>query len=309
MNKLSVFILLHFCVVFVGFSQKKITREEYLSSYKDIAIKEMNRTGVPASITLSQGMLESDNGNSRLAVLANNHFGIKCHNGWEGEKHIQDDDTKDECFRKYKNASESFVDHSDFLKNGQRYAFLFQIEKMDYKAWAEGLKKAGYATNPKYPELLIKIIEDNELYKYDTELSVDQANNTGIKLADIDNVFFSIGGREVFMRNKIKCVKVKKGDSFFKIAQDLDLMLWQLYKYNDLDKNSLLAEGQILYIQPKKAKASVQFEKHIVKQGETIRDISQQYGVKINKLLKKNNLSSDYIPKAGDEIWLRNRKN
>ena len=284
-------------------SDSKISREDYLKTYKDIAIAEMKRSGIPASITLSQGMLESDNGNSSLAKKAKNHFGIKCHNSWEGEKFIQDDDTKDECFRKYKNDEESFKDHTDFLVNGSRYKFLFDSKSVDYKEWAEGLKKAGYATNPKYPEMLIKIIEDNELYKFDDK---DAAKN--IQLANIDNVYLSSGNREIFLTNRIKCIKVRQGDTFFKISKELDIMLWQLYKYNDLDKDSKLSIGQTLYIQPKRSKAEAKFETHTVAQGETMQTISQLYGVKLKKLYKKNNLAVGAEIKVGDVVNLRSRK-
>ncbi|OFX27916.1 MAG: hypothetical protein A2033_01900 [Bacteroidetes bacterium GWA2_31_9] len=306
MNKLYLFFAFLIFINLSTFAQKsdsKISREDYLKTYKDIAIAEMKRSGIPASITLSQGMLESDNGNSSLAKKAKNHFGIKCHNSWEGEKFIQDDDTKDECFRKYKNDEESFKDHTDFLVNGSRYKFLFDSKSVDYKEWAEGLKKAGYATNPKYPEMLIKIIEDNELYKFDDK---DAAKN--IQLANIDNVYLSSGNREIFLTNRIKCIKVRQGDTFFKISKELDIMLWQLYKYNDLDKDSKLSIGQTLYIQPKRSKAEAKFETHTVAQGETMQTISQLYGVKLKKLYKKNNLAVGAEIKVGDVVNLRSRK-
>lgn len=304
------FINLAIIIAFISLSftnlhsqNTKITREQYIEQYKKICIEEMNRVGVPASIKMAQALLESDNGNSTLAKKANNHFGIKCHSNWTGGTFHQDDDTKDECFRKYKKAEESFLDHSDFLKNGKRYSFLFELKSDDYNSWAHGLKKAGYATNPKYPELLIKIIEDNKLYEFDNLKTNNQ------QLADIDkNIYLSSGNREVFYINKVKCIKVKEGDTFFKISKDLDLMLWQLYKYNELGKDSKLQTGQVLYIQPKRAKAEIGYEEHIVKEGETLYDISQLYGVKLKKLYKKNNLAEGNDVKTGDKIWLRKRK-
>lgn len=289
------------------FAQKpdeKISREDYLKAYKDIAIKEMKRSGIPASITLAQGMLESNNGNSSLAQKAKNHFGIKCHSNWTGEKIFQDDDSKNECFRKYSNDEESFKDHSDFLTSGSRYAFLFESKSVDYKEWAEGLKKAGYATNPKYPEMLIKIIEDNLLYQFDDK---DAVKN--IQLANIDKVYLSSGNREIFLTNRIKSIKVREGDTFYKISKELDMMLWQLYKYNDLDKDSKLSIGQTLYIQPKRSRAEAKFETHTVAQGETMQSISQLYGVKLKKLYKKNNLADGAEIKVGEVINLRNKKN
>ena len=306
MNKLYLFFAL---LIFVNLStsaQKSaevIARENYLKTYKDLAISEMKRSGIPASITLAQGMLESDNGNSELTKKAKNHFGIKCHNSWEGDKFYKDDDAKDECFRKYQNDEESFKDHTDFLVNGSRYKFLFESKSADYKEWAEGLKKAGYATNPKYPEMLIKIIEDNELFKFD-----DKDASKNIQLANIDNVYLSSGNREIFLTNRIKAIKVREGDTFFKISKELDIMLWQLYKYNDLDKDSKLSIGQTLYIQPKRSKAEAKFETHTVVQGETMQTISQLYGVKLKKLYKKNNLAFGAEIKEGDLINLRSRK-
>lgn len=148
-------------LIFAQAGSKRISREEYINTYKDDAIEEMQRTGIPASITLAQGILESGDGNSALARYARNHFGIKCHSDWKGATFTMDDDAKDECFRKYKHALESYKDHSDFLTGRNRYAFLFELKLTDYKGWAHGLKKAGYATNPKYPKLLIDIIERN----------------------------------------------------------------------------------------------------------------------------------------------------
>ncbi|NMC39473.1 MAG: glucosaminidase domain-containing protein, partial [Bacteroidales bacterium] len=143
------------------------TASTYIQSYKDLAVSEMKRTGVPASITLAQGMLESDYGRSTLARMANNHFGIKCHNDWKGQTVRQHDDRRNECFRKYRKVEDSFYDHSDFLRSGSRYSFLFDLDPRNYKAWAHGLKKAGYATNPDYANLLIKKIEENKLYLFD----------------------------------------------------------------------------------------------------------------------------------------------
>ena len=146
---------------------QKMTTEAYIQKYKYIAIKEMFDYKIPASITLAQGILESGSGNSRLAREANNHFGIKCHNDWMGAKIYKDDDKKNECFRVYTSAEQSFRDHSLFLTTKNRYAFLFDYKTTNYKSWAKGLKKAGYATNPKYPKLLIGIIEDHNLNQYD----------------------------------------------------------------------------------------------------------------------------------------------
>ena len=168
MKRIFSSLLLLCCIGTLSFAQKaKMTRSEYITKYAKLAVSEMQRTGIPASITLAQACLESDNGNSELSVASNNHFGIKCHSTWQGERYYHDDDAKGECFRVYGQVYDSYVDHSNFLRNGQRYAFLFDFEKGDYVSWAYGLKRAGYATNPNYPKLLIKIIEDNQLHTYD----------------------------------------------------------------------------------------------------------------------------------------------
>lgn len=164
------YLLFVILILFVNsLSAQHLSRQQYINKYKDIAIKQMNGYGIPASIILAQACLESANGNSELAVKANNHFGIKCHSSWSGKKYKYDDDKKRECFRKYAKPEDSFKDHSIFLKSGKRYASLFDLPKGDYKQWAHGLKAAGYATNPKYAYLLIDIIEKNQLYKYDNK--------------------------------------------------------------------------------------------------------------------------------------------
>ncbi|MFH1320168.1 MAG: glucosaminidase domain-containing protein [Bacteroidota bacterium] len=280
----------------------KNTPEVYIAKYKNDAIKEMLMHHVPASITLAQGMLESANGNSPLAVYANNHFGIKCHKGWEGLTFIQDDDTKDECFRKYSSVLESYNDHSEFLRNRSRYALLFKLKKTDYKGWAEGLKKAGYATNPKYPQLLIDIIEKYKLYEY------DKVNEMPSIIPEPEEYASKpmLKGRSVMVHNRVKYIIAKEGDTYFKIANNLDLMLWQIFKYNDLKRNDRLKPGQVIYLQPKRKKA--QFDYHIVKIGETMQDISQKYAIKLKHLYKNNLMAEDDKPRVGQQLWLRKRK-
>ncbi len=295
--------------------KKRISREEYINSYSKLAIKEMKRSGVPASITLAQGMLESDNGNSTLARKANNHFGIKCHSTWNGKKYFHDDDEKQECFRKYKSVHQSFLDHSDFLRNGKRYKFLFDLKPDNYKAWARGLKKAGYATNPEYANLLIKIIKENKLYEYDTGKKIkrskeaeEKKESKAVHLADVDNYTIGPIGREVLQRNRIDYIIVKKEDTFYKITEEFDLILLQVYKYNDLPKDAVINEGDVLYIQPKRSKAEYKYEFHIVKEGETMYSISQLYGIKLKQLYKKNLMQVGNEPVTDQKIWLRKRK-
>lgn len=305
-------------------SAEKGTRKEYIETYKELAIKEMKISGIPASITLAQGMLESDNGNSRLAKKAKNHFGIKCHSGWTGKKFHKDDDAKNECFRKYNSVYDSFCDHTDFLSGKQRYAFLFELKPTDYKSWAKGLKKAGYATNPKYPELLIRIIEDNELYIYDTseraeviakaeekkekKITKRRKKSKVAKLGDVDNFTIVLAGRKILQKNRINYIRVKKGDTFYKIANELDIMLWQLYKYNDLSKNSILKEGRLLYIQPKRNKSEFGRDFHIIKEGENMYFVSQLFGIKLKSLYRKNLMPFGSEPETGRKLWLRRTK-
>lgn len=315
--KINKIILTSFCVilVFTGFSQtpsNKITREEYIQMYKEIAIEEMNSFHIPASITLAQGILESANGNSSLAKKANNHFGIKCHKGWNGKTYHMDDDAKDECFRKYSDPYESFKDHSIFLSTRDRYAFLFSLELTDYKGWSHGLKKAGYATNPKYPQLLIKIIEDYNLDQYDDRnykaLAKNEKNNKRKKDytkngADFKTITIGAANREIFINNGVKFIYARQGDTFYKIAQDFNIYTWQVYTYNDLKKKDKLTEGQMVYLEKKKTKGTRNF--HTVNPGETLFDIAQHYGIRLKKLCKCNSLDKDAELFPNQEIKLR----
>ena len=310
---LVVLILTFSSQIFVIAQEKRITRKEYIALYSDWAIREMKRTGIPASITLAQGCLESDDGNSWLSKEANNHFGIKCHT-WEGDKVYKDDDAKNECFRKYKSAKESFDDHGDFLLKTKRYAALFQLSSKDYKGWAKGLKEAGYATNPKYPTLLIKIIEDNKLHEIDEGIKTKSSKTDSSKtkqrkkLGDIDNFAITSAGREIKLHNRIKYIVVKSTDNFDAMAKELDMFTWELLRYNDLTNDSILRTGQLIYIQPKRNNAEFGKETHMVKKGETLNSISQFYGIKLRKLIIKNNLNITDTIKAGDVLNLRKRK-
>ena len=279
-------IYLLICLSVIG---QNMTREQYIEHYREDAIIQMHKHKIPASITMAQGILESSNGNSRLAVKGNNHFGIKCHN-WDGKKIYEDDDKKNECFRKYKNALASFEDHSLFLKKYNRYAFLFDFKITDYKAWAKGLKTAGYATNKKYADLLIKLIEENQLYELD-------------KVKETQSILTE-SSRNVYLHpNRIKYVISKEGETLLEIAKEFDMRLWQLYKYNDIENEYELTKGEKIFIQPKKNRGKV--EAHITKDGESIRSISQLYGIKLKKLKKRNKHLSGYEIKSGFEIKLR----
>jgi LysM repeat protein len=320
---------LQISVVFADVQDNNIpgryTRQDYIDMWELVAMQKMFDHGIPASITLAQGILESGNGNSTLAREANNHFGIKCH-GWDGPGYYMDDDAKDECFRVYASASESFEDHSLFLMK-KRYANLFKLKITDYKGWAKGLKKAGYATSPTYANKLIEIIEDSQLDKLDrtsyneflamggskkkkqdvaANENADAKKKKNIKKAKESEMeeLILVRGREVSTSdNNIKYIVAKEGDNYEDIATDLELGRWQVLKYNDLEKNTKINGGDIIYIQPKRSKANV--SEHIIQVGESFRDISQQYGIKLKKLYKRNNIESGTIPVPGKKLKLK----
>ncbi|MEE9460392.1 MAG: glucosaminidase domain-containing protein [Bacteroidales bacterium] len=285
-------------------------RQEYIDQYKNWAIDEMKRSGIPASITLAQGMLESNNGNSTLATRGNNHFGIKCHD-WKGKSIRHDDDKKNECFRKYKSARDSYIDHTNFLMNGPRYSFLFELDQTDYKAWARGLKKAGYATSSTYASALIRIIEENELDHFDSgKIRRRKADDTETipEITDIDGFEIEIDHRKILMRNRIDYIIVKEEDTYQSLTGELEMMPYELAQYNEIPRDSKLKKGQVLYLQPKRGKASVEFSYHMVEAGETMYDISQMYGIKLKKLYQLNLMDPGEEPEPSDEIHLRKKK-
>lgn len=290
------------------------TPDEYIKQYSNMAVKEMKRSGVPASITLSQGILESASGSSYLAKEGNNHFGIKCHK-WDGDKIYADDDAKGECFRKYKSVEDSYKDHSDFLRQNSRYHFLFELEITDYQGWANGLKQAGYATSPTYAEGLIKLIEKYNLNEYDSgksrpihEDKPSRRQNRNNNRIDDD---FNINPymNEVLTNNNVPYIVVADSSiSLSVLSGQLDLMNWQLAKYNDLDKNTLVYKGEKIYIKPKRNKAEKQYKTHTIDSAQTMRDVSQQYAVKLKKLYKYNNLEEGIEPEPGTVLNLRKKK-
>ncbi|UCH15549.1 MAG: glucosaminidase domain-containing protein [Bacteroidales bacterium] len=296
-----VIICLNFSSVY-GQKTKNATRQEYIDTYKELAVREMKRTGIPASITLAQGILESGNGNSRLARKANNHFGIKCHD-WKGKKIRHDDDHNNECFRKYKSAYDSYKDHSEFLTTKNRYASLFTLEPTDYKGWAEGLKKAGYATSKNYHKALIKIIEENQLYALDQ--GVEIVKEPGMLLASVNESESTGLSRKIYENNRIKYIITNRGDTYTGISEELDLLPWELKKYNELLESSKIDSGQILYIQPKRKKAEAGKSVHIVNEGETMYYISQLYGIKLDILYEKNLMEQGAEPEVLQTLQLR----
>ena len=291
---------------------QNMTAQEYVQKYKDLAIEEMKRSGVPAAITLAQGLLETENGNSDLLLKSNNHFGIKCKSNWTAETVSHDDDAPGECFRKYSCAEDSYRDHSDFLKNSSRYAFLFDIDPTDYKDWAYGLRKAGYATNPRYPDILIKNIETYNLEQYtlqgldgiphfeNTPYTVQTQNITPPDIEKTD----AIPGQTISVKiNGCKALLASKGTSLLAIATEHNINLEKLLSVNDLSNDGLLQKDQYVFLEKKQKEGRQDF--CIAQQNETLYDISQKYGVMLQYLYSYNTISAgDYLVE-GTKIYLR----
>ncbi|MEO8068206.1 MAG: glucosaminidase domain-containing protein [Flavobacteriales bacterium] len=309
----------------------RLSAEDYIELWKSVAVEKMKQHGIPASITLAQGLLESGNGNSELAREANNHFGIKCTPDWSGGKSYHDDDRKNDCFRKYRDAADSYEDHSKFLQR-PRYASLFELKTTDYKGWAPGLKKAGYATDPAYPRKLIELIERYELDKLDagqdisfrkretktedtaqrsTEKPSGRSRSKKTKASRVgnDEVTFTLGNSRHVEKfeGRVKFTRAKAGDSIRKIAEDMETMPGWVAGWNDLDKDAGLEEGQVIYLSPKLNK-SKRTATHDVRAGETLWTISQQYGVKLSKLCAYNNMQPTDTLRTGMVVHLRKPK-
>lgn len=295
--KLLISLLLLFLLFGKTNANIELSKQEYRLKFEQIALSHQSQFNIPASITLAQGILESNSGNSVLAKKANNHFGIKCHSNWTGEKIYMDDDAANECFRSYSSAEESYKDHSEFLKNGKRYQFLFSYSVDDYRNWAYGLKKAGYATNPEYAELLIKIIEELNLNKLSENSNVLVSSNFSNLTNELSIQTHS---------NDVNFVVVNQGDSFYQIARKSGLTLRQLHKYNDFEKKKeTLKVGYIIYLEPKrnrsKTKKEITLEKPM-----TLREVSQKEAIRLKPLMRKNQSSSpdEQLPK-GEKVFLR----
>lgn len=294
--------------------------ETYINKYKDVAISEMERTGIPASITLAQGIIESNAGQSPLATAANNHFGIKCHEGWTGPSYTYDDDRKNECFRKYDSSIISYKDHSDFLKNRPRYAVLFTYDTNDYTAWAKGLKACGYATNPQYANILIKCIDDYDLHQWD--LSGYERSKWFAKLnKSTPNASVKISGNpevvnaeptiknateRIYVFNDINCVTLLKGESFNDLATTYEIGFKRLMRYNDITNDSQLTTGDRIYLQPKRNSGDE--TSHTVKEGETMFTISRDHGIQLNKLYEKNLMQLGTQPATGEVLSLKEQR-
>ena len=322
-NKRVLILLIFSLISAVAFTQDQAAVRQYINTYKEIAISEMKRTGVPASIKLAQGIHETEAGRSILVMRSNNHFGIKCKSSWTGDHVFHDDDATGECFRKYDNSEDSYRDHSDFLKNSPRYASLFQLDPMDFESWAWGLKKAGYATNPKYPQILIKLIYEYNLQDY-TLIALGKLKDDGAWLAKNDQpadeinivtipnhddefvpaaeVYYPAGE---FKINDTKVVFVKKGTSFLSVARQYEIPLARLFDFNDMKQSEEVEKDMLLYLQRKRKTGANEY--HIVLHGETLFSISQLEAIRIESLLEYNLLKADMQPAIGEKLFLHKK--
>jgi len=311
----------------------------YITRYKDLAIAEMKRTGVPAAITLAQGIHETEAGTSVLVRKSNNHFGIKCKDEWRGQSVSHDDDARGECFRKYSAPEDSYRDHSDFLRNRPNYASLFTLDPTDYQGWAYGLKKAGYATNPKYAQVLIKLIQDYNLEDYTliamdkmkeqdgvakSEVSTEKSpstlqvknnnNEKGTETANADSKMERDTHSDVsevnyptgeFKINDTRVIYAKRGTSYLTIAQQYEIPLARLFEFNDLKQQEVTATDQLVFIKRKRKTGEHEF--HTVQPGETVNDIAQSEALRLESLLEYNNITSNMQPAPGEVLYLRSK--
>ncbi|HSU27398.1 MAG TPA: glucosaminidase domain-containing protein [Chitinophagaceae bacterium] len=335
MQKLKKYFLFLLIIASYGAkSQNPAVIQTYIETYKDIAMDEMKRTGVPAAITIAQGIHETSAGTSILVLKSNNHFGIKCKDTWTGSSVTHDDDLRGECFRKYNSSADSYRDHSDFLRGSQRYAFLFTLESTDYVGWAKGLKKAGYATNPKYSDVLIKLIEDYHLQDYTLiamgkktmpeenfvraeviatknetvqgpiiEVSSTQGIKDGVSpLPKIDKPDFPEGE---FKINETRVVWVPRGTAYLGVAQQYNVPLARIFEFNDLHEHEMTENGEYIYLQRKRKTGAHEF--HTVKPGETLHDIAQEESIRLETLLEYNWLKTGQQPAIGEQLFLRSK--
>lgn len=321
---------IRFIILFItlpAVAQKQAAIDEYIAAYRQIAIDEQVRTGIPAAITMAQAIHESGAGLGDLAAKSNNHFGIKCKSNWTGDVVYHDDDSAGECFRSYPSVSDSYRDHSDFLRTGTRYAFLFNIPPTDYEAWANGLKQAGYATNPNYPSIITRIIEDNNLQTL-TEAALVQSGNTiwlsasktaipaentasdeGQTKPARESVFQSKSPEqlptkpEVIYINRCKAIKATAGMQVRKIAILFDEDFTRLCSYNDMKPTEKLLKAQVFFLEEKRKKGAT--KQHLVQKGESPWTISQQEGIRLNKLLAYNHLKTGDSLKPGQVLKLK----
>ncbi|MBO7138186.1 MAG: glucosaminidase domain-containing protein [Bacteroidaceae bacterium] len=305
MKKHILSLLLLFVCLLIQAQRTNQAYWTYIDKYKDWAIEQMHQYGIPASITLAQGLLESNAGRSRLATQANNHFGIKVGGSWNGPYIIQADDRPNDKFRKYKSARESYIDHSKFLQ-GKRYQGLYRLGKTDYKGWARGLKAAGYATSPTYADALIRVIEMYELYRFDTGKYRATKTPKTVTVTNSGDDFFN--RHIVYRGNKNYFIIVEVGDDMATISMKTGVSLRKLYKYNDLPRDYAPTAGDLIYLQKKRKCASREFRKnpiHIVEQNQSLFDIAQLYGIRLESLCKLNKWDEPQAVQVGDIIRIR----
>ena len=290
-------------LLFIGCANSEIIAQSlnkayvaYIEKYKDEAIRQQKRYKIPASITLAQGLLESGAGNGKLAKESNNHFGIKCHGVWKGEKVYYDDDEKGECFRKYDDPMQSYEDHSLFLTSRSRYAVLFELKITDYKGWANGLKKCGYATDKAYASKLIGIIELYNLNRYDK-----------VTLSKKEKKNFIEKPHTPYKSWELLYVEAHDGDTFKAIGQEFGINARRLARYNELPKDAILKKGMIIYLEEKNNYSKKGYKYHTIKTGESLHSIAQKYGMKLSSIYDLNDLDSDYSPNVGDKLKLNRR--
>ncbi|MEO8582609.1 MAG: glucosaminidase domain-containing protein [Flavitalea sp.] len=299
---------------------------EYINNYKQLAMQEMKRTGIPAAVKLAQGVHETYAGKSDLVVMSNNHFGIKCKAEWTGKKVYHDDDSRGECFRKYDSAADSYRDHSNFLKSSDRYSFLFRLDPTDYKAWATGLKKAGYATNPKYAPIIIKIIEDYNLEQYTliamgrmspsdevvAQVLMPATNTPDVKVPwvmepeqpalEVPPPVEAMYPPGEFVINNTRVIFAKEGVSLLSVAQQYDIPLSRLIEFNELGGKEVLSKDQLVYLQRKRKTGMNEY--HVVTSGESLYDICQQEAMRLESLLEFNHLQKFMQPAVGEKLYL-----
>lgn len=301
---LPLMILLCLTFVFNNSLQAQVKKykayEDYIVLYRGVAISHMKKYKVPASITLAQGLLESGAGKSSLTQSSNNHFGIKCHSDWTGEKVYKADDGPNDCFRKYKKPEDSYDDHSRFITEKPRYKFLFALDITDYRGWAKGLQQAGYATDKAYANKLIKLIEDYELYQH------DKYGISSDKIKAYENRYLAQQYKHTpYKTHGLVYVIAEEGDSYEAIALEFGFKPKELYKYNEVPEGFPLESGDLIYFQKKKSKAEKPYYEHVVQVGESMHSISQLYGMKVKNLYKMNKKDFEYVPVEGDVLRLR----
>ena len=301
-----------FCIVLLSlllpvsaFGQMRLRiYEDYIKKYSDLAVEHMQTYHIPASVTLAQGLLESGAGMSTLAQRSNNHFGIKCHRNWDGARVYAADDGPNDCFRKYGKVEDSYKDHSEFLAYGARYRVLFELSITDYKGWARGLQKTGYATDKAYANKLIKLIEDYELYRFDDK-NYRKSRSRAESKADKQNDAPVNWTHQPFKTHGLVYVIAVDGDTFAGIAKEFGFKEKNLLKYNEVPEDFPLSEGDIVYFQKKKPRADRPYFEHEVQIGESMYSISQKYGIQLRNLYRLNKKSYEYVPEEGDLLKLR----